>query len=266
MDVGDWIAVAGTLFGGLAAYFAWQTYRRKPKLRITLLPESLKRLRTYRGDGGYLGGQIMIHIENPGKIAAKNVVGWLHFDHEYLVPHRHDEEYSLGQNETVTVQTPILSPNPTVEDDSSPFQIGKEFKIRVETKQSGKTKLRYSFVCDEGVHIENVLSITVPPIGSYSEKQLAAFLKAIRDNPRKWTKSQDLAVYLRSVGQDIGLSDLDLRLIFRDALNDGYIATALTESSDHFLAVTFKGERMHVPQYLELSIKGEWFLNDRIES
>lgn len=251
--------------GVLAAYFAWQTYRRKPELRITLLEDSLKRLRTYRGDGGYFGGQIILRVENPGKIVAKNVVGWLKFDHEHLVPHPADEGFSVDQNQQVTVQIPSIAPNPLLVDNTL-FQVGKELKIRVETKQSGQTKILYRLVSDDGAHIENVLSVTVPSLGGYSEQQLIAFLKAIRDNPRKWTKSKDLETSLRSRGQDVGLSEIDLRRILRDALDKGYICEALEESSDHFLAIRFNGERFHVPQCLQLSVRGELCIDDHSQS
>lgn len=257
------LTAIGILSSALAAYFAWQTYRRKPKLRITLLEESLKRLRSYRGGGGYFGGQVILRVENPGKIAANNVVGWIRFDREYLVPRVSGEGCSMNQDNTVTVRTPSLSPNPSKEDDGSLLQVGKEFKIRVETKQSGQTRIHYRFVCDEGVHVESVLPTVVPAFGDYSEEKLIAFLRAIHNEPRAFTKANDLAAHLRSIGQDIGLSALDLSTMFRDILACSYIVTGkLDEASEHLLAVTLDGERFDVPQRLELSIRGYFLLND----
>lgn len=248
----------------MAAIFAGLTYSRKPKLRVALLPDSLERLRSYRGDGGYYGGQVVLCVENPGKVAAKNVVGRLRFDHGYLVPRGYDEEYTLDRDGVVTVQISNLSPSRAAEDgDSDLLQIGREFKVRVETKQSGQTKVHYRFVSDEGVQAEGDLPVTVPSLGEYSEQQLVAFLQHIKDNPRKWPNPKDLTTYLRSTGQSLGLSEPDLRRLFSDALVEGYILKGFSRMPGYFLTVTLGGERFHVPQYLELTVGGESYLDER---
>lgn len=256
--------MVGAVSGVLAAFFAWRNYLRKPKLRVTLLPDSLWPLRNYRGGGGYFGGQVTLRVDNVGRVAARNVVGRLRFDHEFLVP-RPSDGVSVGRDWAVTVRIPSLSPNPSAEDAGGSFPVGQDITVRAEVKQGGRTKIRYAFVCDEGAQVVGAPPIKVPEFGSYPEGRLVRFLKAIRNEPREFTDTEDLAAHVREIGLDADLSGLGLRRAFRDALDRSYIASGDLDGETPRLTVVLDDEPFDVPRRLELSMRGELFLRDHGE-
>lgn len=257
------LTAIGAIAGLLAAYFAWHTYRRKPKLQIVLLTNPLERLRSYSGGGGYFGGQIRLRVENRGKVAAKSIVGLLDFNTDYLMPRSSNEDaVSIEQDEQVKLQIPTLAPSSALADSNSRLRVGEEFAIKVETKQSGQTEIRYRFVSDEGTHIAGTLPITVPSLGDYSEQQLTDFLKTIRDSPLRPTSRLELKATLLKIGDNIGLSEMDLSRLFRDVRDKDYLSRIPSEQSDHFLTITLGFERFHVPGTLQLSLEGCSYLED----
>lgn len=259
------LTAIGAIGGSLAAYFAWRTYRRKPKLRLTLLASSLRRLRTFHSQGGYFGGQITLQVENQGKIAAKNVVGLLDFDHEHLVPRSANEDgIDVSKNQQVKLQIPSLAPSSTPVNDIESPRISEEFTVRVEAKQSGPTKIRCKLVSDEGAHTTSTLSISVPSLGEYSEQQLTDFLKAVRDSPLKAATGNEMKTTLLDIGHTIGLSEIDLCRLFREVLDRNYLCRTPGETQIvSLLTVRLSGERFYIARTLQLSPEGKSYLDGK---
>jgi hypothetical protein len=165
------LAGAAVLFSAVAAYFAWQTHRRRPRLRL------------YVGDAA---NQVMYSDEDPGlayihatlanigRAVATNVQGRMEFEPGRVHPHRRmtegggtiDPYITACSDNWATLFLGSLAPNRYPAADTlharsfvnSPIH----FIVPAQVAEEGPTRLSYWFVCDEGEMIERTVTLDFP--------------------------------------------------------------------------------------------------------
>jgi hypothetical protein len=161
---------ASVILSGLAAYFAWRSYRNRPKLKLYVGDEANPI--HYEKDLAYVHAT----LANVGQRAASNVLGRMEFVPGRVYPEKHigatpanrgiDQHITATNNNWATLSLGTLAPNPYSAKDTlharSFLDSPRHFMIPVRVAEDGPSRLTYWFVCDEGERIERTVTLDFP--------------------------------------------------------------------------------------------------------
>jgi hypothetical protein len=148
VSLGEVLAIA---LSAVAAYYAWKSYSRRPKLRFYLQDDP--NIVYWSGDKEDNKAHVYCWLANEGAVAAHNVNGWLQYGGEsggvWPIADEHTGVTEVADN-TATVYLERLAPNPTHDSDTPFIDSPKLFGFPVEVFEAKPLDLKYRFVCDEG--------------------------------------------------------------------------------------------------------------------
>jgi hypothetical protein len=146
---------------GVAAYYAYKQYSRRPKLKFYLQNGEYDPVlyNTKRGTA-----DVYCYLANVGNVAAHNVHGWLRYGDGPADIRPEEDEYrgitSGFDDNTATVYLERLTPNPPWGAEETGFiDAPKLYSFPVEVWMTGPVKLKYRFICDEGASTEGTLDL-----------------------------------------------------------------------------------------------------------
>jgi hypothetical protein len=164
----------GALLAGVAAYFSWKQYSRRPKLRVypQESPDGKSPEIIYDNERGT--ADVICLLANEGAVTAHNVYGWLQYcevsgrawpiEDEYSdVEDKHSDVIHVA-DEYATVYVERIMPNPPHEVASMFLNSPKLFGLPVKVFKAGVVELRYRFLCDEGAKTKGTLRLDFPDV------------------------------------------------------------------------------------------------------
>ena len=150
-----------SVLSAVAAYFAWKSYSRRPRLKFYLQEESV----VIRWSGKDDRANVYCWLANDGKVAAHNVHGWLRYGDDPSRITAEEDEYSGvfdATDNSAAVYLERLMPNPSHELGEGFIDSPKLFGWPVRVWKAGEIELKYRFVCDEGAKTEGTLRVNFP--------------------------------------------------------------------------------------------------------
>src|SRR5215208_3533053 len=147
----------GALLAGVAAYFSWKQYTRRPKLRLypQESPDGKSPEIIYDHERGT--ADVVCLLANEGAVTAHNVYGWLQYCEVSGRAWPLDDEYA-------TIYVERIMPNPPHEAASRFLDSPKMFGFPVKVYKAGAVDLRYRFLCDEGAKSKGTLRLHFPEV------------------------------------------------------------------------------------------------------
>jgi hypothetical protein len=163
--LGEWLGIAiPSGISAVAAYFAWKSYRRRPKLKFYLQNEEFPSVIYDTGRGT---AEVHCWLANEGNVAAHNVYGWLQYgsDPEGVWPEESEQAgVKWAGDQYATVYIERLMPAPSWERDPAFLDSPKFFVFPVKVLKAGAIDLRYRFVCDKGAATEGSVRLDFPDV------------------------------------------------------------------------------------------------------
>lgn len=169
------LAGAAILFSAVAAYFAWQTYRRRPKLRLYVGDEANQVM--YSDEDPRLA-YVHVTLANEGKATAHNVSGRVEFEQGRVYTDKRrpiprsgypdiDPHITAHSNNWATLYLGTLAISRPQSAESTlharSFEDSpRHFILPVRVAKDGPTRFSYWFVCDEGQSIERTVTLDFP--------------------------------------------------------------------------------------------------------
>lgn len=164
----------GALLAGVAAYFSWKQYSKRPKLRVYAQesPDGKSPEIIYDDERGT--ADVICLLANEGAVTAHNVYGWLQYcevsgrawpleDAYSDVEDKHSDVIHVA-DEYATVYVERIMPNPPHEAASRFLNSPKLFGFPVKVFKAGVVELRYRFLCDEGAKTKGTLRLHFPDV------------------------------------------------------------------------------------------------------
>src|SRR5215210_3807575 len=152
----------GALLAGVAAYFSWKQYTRRPKLRLypQESPDGKSPEIIYDHERGT--ADVVCLLANEGAVTAHNVYGWLQYCEVSGRAWPVEDEYSdviEVADEYATIYVERIMPHPPHEAASRFLDSPKMFGFPVKVYKAGAVDLRYRFLCDEGAKTKGRLRL-----------------------------------------------------------------------------------------------------------
>jgi hypothetical protein len=174
LEVPGFLGALGALLAGVAAYFSWKQYSRRPKLKFypQESPDGKSPEIIYDDERGT--ADVVGLLANEGAVTAHNVYGWLQYcevsgrawpiEDEYSdVEDKHSDVIHVA-DEYATVYVERIMPNPPHEAASRFLDSPKLFGFPVKVYKAGVVELRYRFLCDEGAKTKGTLRLHFPDV------------------------------------------------------------------------------------------------------
>jgi hypothetical protein len=168
------LEILGVLLAGVAAYFSWKQYSRRPKLKFypQESPDGKSPEIIYDYERGT--ADVVCLLANEGGVTAHNVYGWLQYcdvsgrawpiEDEYSdVEDKHSDVIDVA-DEYATVYVERIMPNPPHEAASRFLDSPKLLGFPVKVYKAGAVELRYRFLCDEGAKSRGMLRLDFPDV------------------------------------------------------------------------------------------------------
>ena len=150
----------GALLAGVAAYFSWKQYSRRPKLKFypQESPDGKSPEIIYDHERGT--ADVVCLLANEGAVTAHNVYGWLQYcevsgrawplEEEYSdVEDKHSDVIDVA-DEYATVYVERIMPNPPHEAASRFLDSPKLFGFRLRYSRLGRSTLDIAFSATRG--------------------------------------------------------------------------------------------------------------------
>ena len=174
LEVLGFLGSLGALLAGVAAYFSWKQYSRRPKLQFypQESPDGKSPEIIYDDERGT--ADVVCLLANEGAVTAHNVYGWLHYcevsgrawpiEDEYSDVEDKPSDVIHVADEYATVYVEGIMPNPPHEAASRFLASPKLFGFPVKVFKAGVVELRYRFLCDEGAKTKGTLRLHFPDV------------------------------------------------------------------------------------------------------
>ncbi len=170
----DILGFHGALLAGVAAYFSWKQYSKRPKLKFypQESPDGNSPEIIYDDERGT--ADVICLLANEGAVTAHNVYGWLQYCEVSGRAWPLEDEYSDLEDkhldvihvadEYATVYVERIMSNPPHEAASRFLDSPKLFGFPVKVFKAGVVELRYRFLCDEGAKTKGTLRLHFPDV------------------------------------------------------------------------------------------------------